>query len=279
MKGKMFVFLTISVASLVLLLFWVPAMSAPEKPQEASEQCETCHAEAFEAFALNPHAATESKCIACHQTVEAHLKDSEEGTMFAFEDTELASTKTAVCLTCHQETHPKYLASPHAKGGMDCTSCHDIHEGKRAASLLPNRNVSEGCSDCHEDVLAKFSLNERHRLQEGSVSCTSCHNPHEPQPRFSLAGFKQEQCYECHSDKRGPFVYEHGSVQVEGCMACHEPHGSVNRHQLTMDKVANLCYSCHVAIPGFHTRFTVDSNCANCHSTIHGSNLSPAFLQ
>jgi hypothetical protein len=33
-------------------------------------------------------------------------------------------------------------------------------------------------------------------------------------------------CVKCHGDKRGPFTFEHAPVRLEGCGACHQPHGS-----------------------------------------------------
>lgn len=154
---------------------------------------------------------------------------------------------------------------------MDCTSCHNVHDGKPADALL-TKATSETCRACHAEVFAKFQLNERHRLEEGILECTSCHNPHKPESRMNLAGFKQAECLKCHTDKQGPFVYEHGSVEVEGCVACHEPHGTVNRHQLKLPSVGMLCYSCHAVVP--HNNYTsVDSDCIQCHTYIHGSNL------
>lgn len=135
------------------------------------------------------------------------------------------------------------------------------------------------CAECHGDIVARFSLNEHHRLQEGILECTSCHDPHDVQTRTMLGGFKQEACATCHADKTGPYVYEHGSVRVEGCTACHDPHGSVNRHHIKFQKEAELCLSCHAGLPSFHSRFTLDTNCTNCHTSIHGSNFSPFFLQ
>ena len=35
----------------------------------------------------------------------------------------------------------------------------------------------------------------------------------------------------------------------------------------------------YLVVPGFHTRFTNESVCTNCHSTIHGSNFDAAFLK
>ena len=63
------------------------------------------------------------------------------------------------------------------------------------------------------------------------------------------------------------------------CSACHTAHGSPNRHLLNFQAVAELCFSCHNMVPGFHARFTLETQCTNCHSTIHGSFLSPFFLR
>jgi predicted CXXCH cytochrome family protein len=95
-----------------------------------------------------------------------------------------------------------------------------------------------------------------------------------------LGGFKHEKCFTCHTDKQGPYVFEHLTSRVEGCTSCHDSaHGSVNRHMLSYQRVADLCNSCHTVVPGFHTRFVNTSQCTNCHSQIHGSNLHQAFLQ
>ena len=265
------------------------------------ETCADCHEERVQAFVWNPHAVLDTKglakkanaafsCVSCHGDASQHIEEGGgEGTIFAFKASDRALTKTEKCLTCHGETHPQYLTSNHAKGGLDCTSCHTIHlpveDGKiQRVSLQPGG--TESCRACHGEIFAKFQLNERHRLQEGILSCTTCHDPHAPATRERLGGFKQEACLQCHTDKQGPFIFEHGSVRVEGCTACHDPHGSVNRHQLTFQNVADLCYSCHTEVPGFHwgfppaqPRFNSESQCTSCHATIHGSNLSPVFLK
>ncbi|MDW7983493.1 MAG: cytochrome c3 family protein [Acidobacteriota bacterium] len=74
-------------------------------------------------------------------------------------------------------------------------------------------------------------------------------------------------------------MFEHGSSLVEGCTTCHDPHGSPNRRQLIFQSTADLCHSCHATVPGFHIRFRPDTQCTNCHSAIHASNLSPYFLK
>jgi predicted CXXCH cytochrome family protein len=46
-------------------------------------------------------------------------------------------------------------------------------------------------------------------------------------------------------EKRGPFVFEHQCVKVEGCGICHDAHGSPNRLLLPYRGVRRLCIQCH----------------------------------
>lgn len=274
--------------------------SAPEAtatPQQAGalevvdvEECAACHEERV---AQPHHAGGTVNCGNCHAGAMAHAESGGEPELvFGFGDDGTSQSRAEACLTCHWTEHPQFFRGPHAASGTDCATCHSIHEPspKSRGNLLqtadtlgrPMENLgaaSAVCQSCHGEVFAQFDLNERHRLREGILDCTSCHDPHDVQPRAQLGGFKQQQCAECHADKSGPFVFEHGSVIVEGCTACHDPHGSPNRHMLTFQRTAELCFSCHATVPGFHSRFTIETVCTNCHSTIHGSNFDPAFLK
>ncbi|MBM3285356.1 MAG: cytochrome C, partial [Candidatus Aminicenantes bacterium] len=198
---------------------------------------------------------------------------------FAFKPSDMPADKSGRCLACHAKDSPRFPASPHARASLDCTSCHAVHAEKLTPNLL-RTSADKNCLTCHQDVFAEFQLNERHRLQEGILSCTTCHNPHEPAARGRLGGFQQETCLKCHPDKGGPNVYEHRASQVEGCAVCHEVHGSPNRHLLKFQNSADLCFSCHAAAPAWHSRFTSGgTNCITCHTAIHGSNLSRLFLK
>lgn len=287
---------------------WLAAVTVQAAPQMASgdepmkldtDICAACHDDVVGSFG-GPHAALardgahgdiQISCQACHGDPTAHLEaGGGKETIRTFDESNGALANSKVCLSCHANTHPDFLRSPHAQAGLACQSCHSIHKPAKGSWLMlkstapqrPMENLSEAsrvCQQCHGEVFDQFSFNERHRLQEGVLGCESCHDPHASATRARLGGFKQEACVKCHADKGGPFVFEHGSVRVEGCVACHTPHGSPNRHLLKFQKVAELCFSCHGEVPSFHSRFTLDTTCTQCHSSIHGSNFSPFFLK
>jgi len=279
------------------------AMMSDDGMTVDAEVCGACHEDLAGAFAGSVHSALDREgmderygvafsCTACHGDVSQHLEEGGgEGTIFAFKADVPAAVRSSKCLACHGDTHPGFRRSPHALAGMACQDCHTIHGESHGWAMLksagngierPMEQVSDAsrlCRTCHGDVFAQFDFNERHRLREGILECTSCHDPHAAVNRLQLGGFKQSACAQCHGDKEGPFVFEHGGSRVEGCVACHSPHGSPNRHQLKFQRVAELCFSCHAVVPGFHSRFSLDTVCTNCHSSIHGSNFHPAFLK
>lgn len=252
----------------------------PSSQETELKTCAECHEDLVKSFDLKPHSVIDpNSCTACHGNAEKHLEEAEAGTIFAFKSTDIPHEKSKKCLACHTRTNSRFLASSHGKSSMDCTNCHVMHEEKTRPSLLKT-STTKTCYMCHEDVFSLFQLNERHRLQEGILSCTTCHNPHQPAIRERLGGFKHESCLGCHKDKGGPYLYEHSSSRIEGCTACHVVHGSPNRHMLTHQSTADLCFSCHTFSPSWHSQFTSETtNCTVCHSTIHGSNLSKIFLK
>ena len=123
-------------------------------------------------------------------------------------------------------------------------------------------------------------------VPEGSMKCTDCHNSHGTTNQASLTAPGWETCTGCHTDKHGPFVFEHAAVQVEGCAVCHTPHGSVSRFLLQRRESRFLCLQCHgdshseqPSVPHSRLGFQTRGDCTRCHVTIHGSNFSNMFLQ
>jgi len=204
-----------------------------------------------------------------------------------------------ICLNCHlnQRTPGGRIASGHAKDEVGCTECHTVHGtggGKLVLSKRPEINAK--CSGCHISQWAAFNRPYKHRLPEGAMSCVDCHNPHSSFPADSLrASFGNEPgCLQCHSDKRGPFVFEHPPLRAEGCVACHEPHGSANPRMLVRHEVRDVCLECHANLPivpsksgviggvppALHDLRTARfQNCTICHVKIHGSYVDRTFFR
>ena len=117
------------------------------------------------------------------------------------------------------------------------------------------------------------------------MTCSTCHNVHgSTNVRLLKSGTTvDESCQSCHTDKRGPYLWEHAPV-AESCVTCHEPHGS-NNDRMLVAKMPFLCQRCHVTsrhptVPyeGFQLNFSQNGNkmyaraCTNCHTMVHGSN-------
>jgi DmsE family decaheme c-type cytochrome len=113
-------------------------------------------------------------------------------------------------------------------------------------------------------------------LREGKLECTSCHNPHgTPNDKLLLQASVNQNCYTCHAEKRGPFLWEHAPVR-ENCTNCHDAHGTMADKMLKV-KTPLLCQQCHQTSshPGpaypAQSRYAFNQACLSCHMAIHGS--------
>ena len=79
------------------------------------------------------------------------------------------------------------------------------------------------CYTCHLEVQQNFNRAFHHRVNEGLVRCTDCHNPHGGFLNRQLRATSSQDavCFKCHVEKEGPFVHEHPPVKTEGCTSCH----------------------------------------------------------
>lgn len=278
-----------------------------------ADVCAACHQDLVKGFADNPHQKmvlmhgdSGVTCENCHGPGQAHVEGGgDKAKIFNFL-TASAKDSDAKCLGCHAGTHPNFLRSPHAKAGVSCTSCHSIHgaagqqsvqASKAFVSTMASRSPEDRdhllkgsqpqlCYSCHADQRAQFNMPFHHRVNEGLVQCTDCHDVHGTFGVNNLRSTADQNavCTKCHTDVRGPWVFEHAPIKSEGCVACHTPHGSQNPRLLNMPSIATLCNQCHSPVAnstvhGMDAGSTTVTPCITCHTFIHGSNASQAFIR
>lgn len=278
-----------------------------------SAVCRTCHPNVWADFYKNPHYKSiasgnelpeRTGCESCHGPGKAHVEaGGGKPTIIAFSE---LPPKRALdqCLTCHSRdvSRTQIQRSEHTQNDVVCNSCHSIHRPATPKFLLAKKQANL-CYECHAPVRAQFNMPFKHRVNEGVMTCTDCHNPHgapaptwrmSARPRMVEQGLANEQpCLRCHTDKRGPFLFEHAAVRVDGCESCHFPHGSTNARLLKRPVLFTVCLECHTGASGFgRTGAGIPTqspshnmadpryrNCTACHVRIHGSNADPQFLR
>lgn len=281
-----------------------PAPAAAPAPQFAgSESCQPCHDEISTAFKKNLHAVVDTAkrfkwegkaCESCHGPGQPHAESADPALILNPRKLTGAASD-ASCLACHrnQPSRTAHIQSSHAQGQVTCSGCHTVHAVTKPASRAAS--INQQCSACHLTAAAQFQRPHAHRLPQGAIACTDCHNPHGTRNAAALRNFAgaENGCFNCHADKRGPFTFEHAPMRMEGCGSCHEPHGSANPRMLTRHEVRFVCLECHAGTavnrstaglgsvpPSFHDlRSPRYRNCTICHTRVHGSHADRNFLR
>lgn len=284
---------------LVLLgvALWMGSAVADEKanapvPVDTSA-CLACHEAAAGGMKHTSHAALEKSCVSCHdaQAAAAHMQGQSEGTNVPGPSMKKLDARAidATCLTCHDKgRQANHAGGIHERRNVSCASCHSVHAFRSPQGQLKTSRESETCFTCHQAIRGKTMRASHHPIREGRMECASCHDPHDStSPKMISAAYVNEKCLECHTEKRGPFLWEHAPVR-ENCLNCHDAHGS-NHEKLLVAKMPFLCQRCHLNTrhPGtlYDGRQTVAGNsltavsnrtaersCKNCHQSVHGSN-------
>jgi predicted CXXCH cytochrome family protein len=305
--------------SLTPLLFTPINYSADD--YVGSDTCKTCHEDQFKAFSHTSHSelininswkTKVTGCEACHGPGKAHSEEGDPTKIISFKN-KSSKEISETCLTCHagREEHNNFRRGEHWRNDIGCTDCHAPH------LVLTNKNTSGSitfvspanaekpgfstlhmlrgsepqlCISCHGEVKPDFNKSFHHKVLEGMMKCSDCHNPHGgfELKQTRLATGADAACLKCHADKQGPFTFEHAPLKTEGCSACHTPHGSSNPRLLRFGAVNQLCLTCHSVAHDVgavepagpqHNQNAQYANCTACHVKIHGSHVSPVFFR
>jgi DmsE family decaheme c-type cytochrome len=296
------------------------AASSDASDYVGAETCKTCHADIYARWAKTAHWQTtldtkggpsHQGCEGCHGPGAAHIAGGgDTSKIFMFEKASRQEVN-ARCLSCHASstTHLNSANSFHRQNDVSCIDCHSPHAEHQTKEFMLVKSQPELCYSCHLQQKSQFSMPFHHRVNEGLIQCSDCHNAHGTagvwesdhlvrQVQTSDSG--DTVCFKCHKDKQGPFVFPHCSVKLEGCATCHIPHGGANTHMLKYSNVNLLCLQCHTAAHfgpittagnnGQPTGFAVMNGpvpnnaiyiqaCTICHTAIHGSNFSDIYFR
>ncbi len=248
------------------ILYTAHAQRADERTPFASHDCESCHGPSPEHLVKPPEGE----------------KRASPGVNFGKNSNNSPQEQNEICIGCHQGgQHVAWRGSQHQFADLTCSSCHQLHALRDPVRV--KRTQSEVCFDCHRTQRAQVLRLSSHPIREGLVVCTDCHSAHGSfGPQQLVKATVNDTCYQCHAEKRGPFLWEHPPVR-EDCSNCHTPHGST---QMSLLKARGpwLCQSCHASafhpstaysgtgLPPPGNRHLLAKNCLNCHSQVHGSN-------
>ena len=271
-------------------------------------RCVECHdeADAPELLAIGKtrHGMTGDSrtptCSSCHGKSDAHVdykgkdKPPSPDISFGKKSKTSAQARSETCLNCHNGgNNLHWQNSAHAANDVTCASCHSVH--KQKDKVRDKLEQVEVCFACHKTQRAESSKASHHPTKEGKVVCSSCHNPHgSTGPKQLIKNTVNETCYTCHTEKRGPFLFDH-PVASDNCLNCHNSHGS-NQPALLKTRQPYLCQQCHDftrhpgspysgtglpasaggnpanALGNSGAQQLLLRSCGNCHTQVHGSN-------
>jgi len=272
------------------------AKVAPPAGYAGSATCIDCHKKEVASFLAtpkgrllmqNPRDAKERLgCESCHGPGKEHAESGgeERGALVYFSKKTKTPVKerNAACLQCHEKTARIFWkGSAHESRDVACTDCHTMMHPESERANLKKQTVMQTCARCHATQVAKQTHYSHMPVAQGKMECTSCHNPHgSATEKLLVKSSINETCFSCHTEKRGPYLWEHAPV-TESCANCHDSHGSNHEKMLKVPR-PRLCQQCHAssghpiaprnpALPA-DIQFVFNRQCSTCHFNIHGSN-------
>lgn len=187
--------------------------------EQYSAVCMQCHQDGNRMYwKTGLHKAAEMGCISCHSVME---KRSASALL-------VKADQLAVCTDCHTDIKAKLSRTSHhplQEGGVDCSSCHNMH-GAPGRAMLARGTVNETCYGCHQEKRGPF-LWEHSPVRE---DCLTCHETHGTNNRNLLVTQSSSLCVSCHQYGGHINQYRYNRVSTpygNGCVNCHASmHGS-----------------------------------------------------
>ena len=223
------------------------------------------------------------ECASCHLMGQGANKANAH---------QLTSSQEALCGQCHRSalelSHPSGFAPGRKlskefpldwKGDMTCSTCHDIHQGKKGL-LLGNKKGKAFCLSCHEqrffDQMADAGVSIQRRghlsaaenpaireLDKYSIQCLECHMERGDAPRVMIdargilrhaggsvnhpigadyARARQKSSYRPISQLKASIIMPQGRIS---CVSCHLGYSKKHGELAIPNTRSALCMECH----------------------------------
>lgn len=257
--------------------------SAAATAKVGSARCADCHKDPHPGLDRSRHGPLMAKgregCEGCHGPGGAHAAAAGKPSFILNPARMKGPAGDAICLSCHEAkaTAASWGTHPHGRAGIGCLSCHAPFSPPGEATKAPQPAL---CAQCHGIQVAQFRLPNHHPVETGAVKCSDCHDMHRPTPPLAAAKRWTDACAACHRQEATPRMFPHEAGRADGCIACHEPHGSTSPRLLRFSRVVDLCLSCHIP-PATHDLAPGAgyASCLACHTEIHGSDAHRQLLR
>lgn len=261
------------------------ASAEEEKTYVGYEVCLQCHQDMGSEWQTmcwrQPGTAQERQaykrgCEVCHGPGSLHADTADAAAIVAPGNLP-PKQQSEICLQCHSRSvsPAEWNRRYHGAAGVSCMNCHSIHGPQTAPGLLKKPQPAL-CLDCHPGQNGEFRQFSHHPVNEGRLTCSSCHPWYAEQPTDDPSRTAADLCLRCHKEKRGPFLFEHDPVvgnTDDACLTCHASHGSSNEDLLRLPP-RPTCLQCH----SDRVNHFSGQECASCHTELHGSNTAANFI-
>ncbi|HEX6944018.1 MAG TPA: cytochrome c3 family protein [Gemmatimonadaceae bacterium] len=262
--------------------------AAPKHLARAAKQlCSQCHSDiaARSSDKTQHDPFKKGNCSACH---EVHVSESANL---------LKKSEGGLCKSCHGLTSPR-MTSAHKvvplTGANSCTTCHDPHSTKQAASRLvypvkhdpykdkdcsachaadgkPAATVA-ACAECHEGKGNAHNAGRKGDAAHSIGVCMDCHSPHAGFDKLMMRPTQTQTCMQCHDRREFSRKNVHAALE-DGCTTCHDVHDQKGL-ALKGEAINAKCSECHDAEkthahktggPAKDPRTGEVLNCVSCH--------------
>ncbi|HYE73777.1 MAG TPA: tetratricopeptide repeat protein, partial [Blastocatellia bacterium] len=169
-------------------------------------------------------------CQRCHGPGQAHVEAVQQSLPVerirgAIINPARLSTERQLelCMQCHLETTSLKLPASISRFGRGIFSY--LPGEPLEKYILHFDRAAENANDEHfEFVSAAYRMRESQCFKKsGTMTCTTCHNPHEPSNTQTSFSRYTKACQSCHQATVQKLVSENSHPNSENCASCHMP--------------------------------------------------------